>query len=301
MTSEELEPDLRALLQNARAIPPVPAELHDALKSRLAVSIAAGAAPTPRAAETSSATAPAQTASVGGTGLLAKLAAKPLLLAGLTFTLGTATGIALHAGLTAPAETPAAAQLERVPTRAEPARATSAAESEATLRDSAPTPELSPQPSSEPVPKPMEPMPKTASKPTAKPVPAPLAEAPPARGEENPRVDATPSPDSALLAERALLEMARTALRRSDAKGALVALQRHRAEHEAGQLAEERDALEVLALAATDDAQRARSQAEAFFERYPKSLFAPLVRQTLTSIPARNGEAAPNSGNQDAR
>jgi hypothetical protein len=50
---------------------------------------------------------------------------------------------------------------------------------------------------------------------------------------------------------------------------------------DAGQLAEERDALEVHALAGEGDLRLARAAAARFEARYPASLFAPSVKSAV--------------------
>jgi hypothetical protein len=77
--------------------------------------------------------------------------------------------------------------------------------------------------------------------------------------------------------ERQLLEGARTALIKRDPDGALAALASHRQEFVTGQLAEERDALEVQALVAAGRKDDARAAAVRFKTAYPESIFGPSV------------------------
>ncbi len=91
--------------------------------------------------------------------------------------------------------------------------------------------------------------------------------------------------DDGLGAERALLEIARAALARGDAEGALAALARHEATFPRGALTEEREGLRVQALVAAQRYDEARARAARFAHRYPRSLFSPVVRQALESIP----------------
>jgi uncharacterized membrane protein len=86
---------------------------------------------------------------------------------------------------------------------------------------------------------------------------------------------------AALAAERTLLEMARTALARGRAADALNALDQHRRRFTAGQLAEEREALSILALVKLGDADHARARAARFRARYPRSFFGPAVEDAL--------------------
>lgn len=89
------------------------------------------------------------------------------------------------------------------------------------------------------------------------------------------------SADEALGVERSLIDQARTALGRSNAAGALEALQRHAAQFPHGQLVEERDALEVVALSAAGRGDEAKAKAEAFRRVHPSSLLQPAVDAAL--------------------
>jgi hypothetical protein len=106
------------------------------------------------------------------------------------------------------------------------------------------------------------------------PVPAPVA----AKGPDA-RPTAVASPDAQLREERALLEVARTALARRDAAGALAQLEAHARRFPSGRLAEERDALEVTALDGAGQREAATEKARAFLQRYPDSLLRPQVRR----------------------
>jgi hypothetical protein len=92
-----------------------------------------------------------------------------------------------------------------------------------------------------------------------------------------------------LAAERRLVEMARTALGRTRPGQALEALAQHRRRFPRGQLAEERDALTVLALIASSEGERAQDQAQRFRDRYPKSLLLPAIEAALAEE-KRRGE-----------
>ncbi|HUB07461.1 MAG TPA: tetratricopeptide repeat protein, partial [Myxococcales bacterium] len=103
--------------------------------------------------------------------------------------------------------------------------------------------------------------------PVVAPVPEVVAPAPVVHPRER-----IPEPASTLAAERTLLEIARTALTRGDAAGALAALARHSKVFPKGTLSEERESLRVqalLALGRRDDARAALRQFEA---KYPNSL-----------------------------
>ena len=83
-------------------------------------------------------------------------------------------------------------------------------------------------------------------------------------------------------AERALLSDARAAMQASDAPRALAILDDHAHRFARGQLAEERDALRVAALALAGDRQGARRRADEFARRHPDSLFLPSVERAVT-------------------
>lgn len=84
-----------------------------------------------------------------------------------------------------------------------------------------------------------------------------------------------------LAAERALLDVARTALARGAPEEALEATQRHGREYAAGLLSEEREALAIRALMALGRRDEAKARAERFRARFPKSLLLPALDATL--------------------
>jgi hypothetical protein len=94
-----------------------------------------------------------------------------------------------------------------------------------------------------------------------------------------------PSPwDVDLSAERALLSQASAALKvRADPSEALSTLALHRQRFPAGQLADERDALEIRALVALGRNDEARAHARAFESRAPHSLLLPVIQSSLES------------------
>jgi hypothetical protein len=95
--------------------------------------------------------------------------------------------------------------------------------------------------------------------------------------------------DRELAAERALLEKARTALARQVPAAALEALSEHERRFADGQLREEREGLEVLALFAAGNVERARTRVIEFRARYPQSVLLRAIRSaeesSLTSGP----------------
>ncbi len=77
--------------------------------------------------------------------------------------------------------------------------------------------------------------------------------------------------------ERQLIEVARTALIKHEPLAALDAAASHRKRFARGQLAEERDSLEVQALAQAGRREEAKTAARAFLTRYQSSIFGPAV------------------------
>ena len=88
---------------------------------------------------------------------------------------------------------------------------------------------------------------------------------------------ATAAKDPSLARERTLLDMARTALSRGDASGALGSLDTHAREFPSSQLAEEREVLAIQALASAGRASEARKRAAAFRTRFVNSPLLPIV------------------------
>lgn len=128
--------------------------------------------------------------------------------------------------------------------------------------------------------------------------PAPVADERPrdvvrkdTKDREKPRVkrptttdDAARAPDEAaraLAKERALLEVARTALSRGDATAALASLEKHRAQFSDAKLGEERDALLVLALVGAGRVGEAEKAAARFERAHPRSLLLSTVKAAV--------------------
>ena len=84
-------------------------------------------------------------------------------------------------------------------------------------------------------------------------------------------------PTSDLAAERAVLDVARTALGRGDADNALSAATEHAKKFPRGALSEEREAIAVQALAAGGRKGEARARAERFKKAHPESILLPAV------------------------
>lgn len=79
---------------------------------------------------------------------------------------------------------------------------------------------------------------------------------------------------------------AQAALQRQNHAGALAALQRHAAEFPAGVLAQERDALQVLALCGLGRVEKARALARSFERMYPHSSHGARVQASCAGDPA---------------
>lgn len=83
--------------------------------------------------------------------------------------------------------------------------------------------------------------------------------------------------EDTLARERALLDGARTSLVHGDASAALAAADRHAHDFPRGQMAEEREALAIQALAKLGRAGEATDRAADFRSRYPNSVLGPAV------------------------
>lgn len=80
-----------------------------------------------------------------------------------------------------------------------------------------------------------------------------------------------------LAAERGVIAEARAALSGGNTGGALIALEAHRSSFTRGELAEEREALTVMALARAGRLDEAKAKAKAFSSAWPRSLFQQAV------------------------
>jgi hypothetical protein len=106
-----------------------------------------------------------------------------------------------------------------------------------------------------------------------------------------PAPDLPASPAAARLAEQqALLDQARTSLRRGDGAGALAIVAGHESLYPVTEFAEERGAIRILSLVMTGRNDEARSHAERFERRFPTSLFLPSIRRSLGDDPVRPSE-----------
>lgn len=124
---------------------------------------------------------------------------------------------------------------------------------------------------------------------TAQPAPSPSG----LRLEDLPRAPtATPNASAAsgvhgedLAKERAVLDVARSALGRGDAANTLVATGEHERKFPQGALVEEREALAIQALATQGRRADAQARAERFRKRFPRSMLLPAVDAVVGSGP----------------
>ncbi len=94
----------------------------------------------------------------------------------------------------------------------------------------------------------------------------------------------TPTHDAASV-ERALLERAHATFARGEVGQALEQLALHRRRFPNGTLTEEREALSIKVLLASDQAAAARARLTDFEQRFPRSLFLPTLRAPLERKP----------------
>ena len=112
---------------------------------------------------------------------------------------------------------------------------------------------------------------------TPPPPQAPVRDDAPRRGGASSHADS----DSALAAERAALEIARTALARGQVGAALDSLARYERRYHAGVLGEERASLWVIALARAGRTTEARARAASFRRRWPESYLLPAIEAAV--------------------
>jgi hypothetical protein len=134
--------------------------------------------------------------------------------------------------------------------------------------------------------------------PAAQPLPPPVSDAVAERKTPGAGHAESPSPrpahatrvelrerDRGLGAERLLIEQARTALARENSAAALAVLERHRREFPQGELEEERESLQVVALVGLERYEQARKIGARFHQRFPRSIFGAMIDEALESIP----------------
>jgi len=93
------------------------------------------------------------------------------------------------------------------------------------------------------------------------------------------------SRDEELAAERLLVEMARSSLAHGQSSQALDAVAKHAAKYPGGQLVEERESIAIHALIGAGRSAEARTRADGFRKRFPKSLFLPAIDAALGPEP----------------
>ncbi|HWZ92867.1 MAG TPA: hypothetical protein VNW92_28575 [Polyangiaceae bacterium] len=135
--------------------------------------------------------------------------------------------------------------------------------------------------------------------PAASPVPsapstAPRPSEPPASAQSVPASSATVlapvvsaerSSPASLAEQQALLDVARSAFARSDYAATLDALSSHFRRYPKSLLGEEREALEIKALAASGRDAEAKARAARFKAQFPQSLLMPSVNDSIGAIP----------------
>lgn len=124
------------------------------------------------------------------------------------------------------------------------------------------------------------------AEPTAEPTvstPAPSASAPPILHP------ADPGRDDTLARERAMLDVARSALSSGEAARALDAVERHAREFPKGKMSEEREAIAVQALVKLGRRDAAGARGAAFRKHYPSSVLAPVIDAALTANAREDG------------
>lgn len=104
------------------------------------------------------------------------------------------------------------------------------------------------------------------------------------------RSAATPTPSGVAVGpqgseERALLDVARLALKRGDGEATLAALANHEKRFAHGQFSEERMALRVHGLVLVGRTEEARAAGASFHDKYPDSVLMPAVDAALGTIP----------------
>jgi hypothetical protein len=257
MNPDDLEPlptELASLLRQARPGVEPPAEAKEAVLAFVAANAVAGGAAGLAAGAASAATrgagAGASVASRTGAAGLWALFKGSFGVGGIV--LGVAVGAAGHAAYVA-AAAPSAAPASALPV-------------------------TSATPVGSPVVGPPKPawtaVPTVSSAPTTGTVPTATP-----RGEAS---GAERGRDTSLAAERAIIDMARTAVARGQGEPALAAVDRHEREFPHGRLAEEREWLAIQALVLTGARDAAKQRAARFRDGFPRSLMLPALDQVLS-------------------
>jgi len=260
-----LPADALRLLDAERGAPLPSRAVQDRVRARVAASVvAAGALGTAAAA---GAATSAATVKAAGAGVIGTLAVKTSIVA-VVVAAGVTGGLALRSGSEPAAVVTATAESARPGLRRAPAAPAAIAS----------PPVVTPPPVVEPLP--------AGDPPVAVPLPA-VVIAPPAAAAPSvapPRRAAAPSRAS-LEDEHAPIAAALAALGQRQPDRALAALAQHERHFRDGQLAEEREALWIRALAARGDGDEARARAERFRRRFPTSIQDEVIAAALAAIP----------------
>lgn len=264
---DPLSEGVRALLDAERQRGELPADVTARIGERLARTFAL-----PPNGGQSGGDGDAHTANVGSSGNLGAHAATRLALGrmaplALAFVLGGATGAAVAVSVMNSRATPAGTVHAYAPLpKPRYAPAPSEYVQRTDVAPSAVAPNMPAQPN------------------TARIVPAtlPALASNPARP---PAAQARQITDGELAAERALIELARSALAQARPEDAMRAIERHARRFTQGRLAEERESLRVLSLVMVGRIAEAKQHAARFSLRYPHSLFTPVVEGALRATP----------------
>lgn len=262
MSRPELEPlasDIAQLLDGEKQIAPVASEVQQRVLDRVewttTVLPPVGAGGDGGAGGPIGAAGGASAASAVGS-----LFSKQIAIGLATFALGGVVGAGLHATLATRALAPSAPiAASSQPTAPKLSAVESAAPQVAAAPSTAPSARSAPAASE------------------ARAAPSASASAEPDAG--------APGRDTDLASERALLEIARTAVGRGQAGAALDALARHAQQFPRGRLTEEREVLWIQALASSGRMGEARQRAQQFRRTFPRSMAMPAVDAVVGSNP----------------
>jgi hypothetical protein len=261
---EPLDPEVAALLGPEHDPPDVPADVRERVFSRVVATRAAGG----NGGDGGNGSGGADRGGAdrgGAPGDLARRIARGAALRGglLGFLLGGLAGAGVHAALSTPG----------APTPAPMVAATTT-----------PAPSIPERGKDEAPPVPSAEAPPPAAAATAAETRAAPSSSAASRAALPPDAGASTA-DPELAKERALVQMARTALLQGQSAAALAALDQHAREFPRGRLGEERDALVVQALAAAGRRDEARARAEQFRKAHPKSILLPVVEAASAAAP----------------
>lgn len=113
--------------------------------------------------------------------------------------------------------------------------------------------------------------------------PAPVPPPVPERQPDKPKTAFKTSGDGRLAEERALLELARTAIMSNRLEDAAKALKQHDSEFKFGRLQEERESLKIQLLLVSGKTEEAKRLIEVFAQKYPESMLLPALKEAVIS------------------